>query len=183
MSIELQISTSVLSNISQIVATIISIYLVVLIFVLGRFTDKQKDKKPYNKKIRNLVAFLPVILLVISYFFLFPSTELGIWSYIAIFFMLIYMVFNYLILLRTKKWTTLEKGIMVFTCLFALVSFILGFYIIINSLSLMAYAQYLNENTFFLMIKLTRLFLILMLISFAYLISFLLVHKLFISRE
>jgi len=183
MSIELQISTSVLSNISQVVATIISIYLAVLIFVLGRFSGKQKDKKPYSIKIRNLVAVLPIIILIVSYYFLFPSTELGVWSYVVIFFMLIYMIFNYLILLKTKKWTSLEKGIMVFTCLFAIISFILGFYIIINSLSLMAYAQYISEASFFLMIKLTRLFLILMLISFTYLISFLLVHKLFISKE
>jgi len=175
-----------LSSISQVVATIMSIYIVVLIFVFQYlWQDKKYQRNTSKQRRKTFVAILLISLLIVSltWMFLFPSRELGIWSYVIISFILLYNFFNAKVFLRTKKHYYLETGIVIFSALFAIASFILGFYLVMSGISLLPTIEYLNVIHFFKIVKLTRLFLVLTLISFTYLISFIIIHKLMILKR
>jgi hypothetical protein len=178
--------SSTLSTISQIVSTILSIYLAIFIFNL-QYLWKDFIRKRNTKKIRVKIIFwiniiLSLLLIPLIFIFLVPSLELKI-GYIILFLPLIFIIINLIIFWRKKDFYFLEKGTIILSFIYSLLSFILGFYLILSSISLIPFSIYIEDKNFFTLISYTRIFLISTLISSIYLFSFMFIHKFIVTKE
>ncbi len=184
---ESQIGIQVLGNICQLIATIMAIYMAVFIFVLGYlFNNKISSKKESMNKvsINILIISITIFLLIINYYFVFPSLELGLLTYFPIIFISAFIFGILYFFNKNNRPAYLEKGTILLSTILAFFSFILGFYIIISCITPLSYISSfsLYDTYVFKLIKLSRMFLVVTLDSLIYLISFILIHKNFILK-
>lgn len=175
---------TIFSNICQITATIISIYLAVFIFFWNYLVNNGKKNKNTDPKKTAVFTFLIcLVLIVVNYYFVFPSYELGIYAYLPLFLILGYAFLLIWHFVNQKSIAIIEKGLLILSTVFALTAFILGFYLIISCISSMPSVGVLLDSYVYKIIKMARMFFVLILDSLVFLILFTLIHKLFIFRK
>jgi hypothetical protein len=181
---EATLITSIFSNICQVTATIISIYLGVFIFFWNYMLDNKKSSKKMDiRNVNSFLSFLCLMLLVVNYYFVFPSVELGFLTYFPLILILIYLMLLIWQFVKKKDFILIEKGLLVLSTIFALIAFIFGFYLIISCISSLPFVGTLLDNYVYKLIKVSRMFFVLILDSLMFLVSFILIHKFFIFKE
>jgi len=175
-----------LSTISKVTATILSLYLIIFIFTLNYFWRDFKKRRITTKQKKKIVffgAWVINIIIAIIYFFILPSVEFKSLTYLLIGLIIFYLCLSLSLFEKKGKLVYMEQGVVIYSIIFALLSFILGFYIIISSITSIPNSIYIEMSYFFKLLSYTRLYFVLTLISLIYLISFVLIHKILVTKN
>jgi len=183
---ETQIGLQILGNTCQVVSTVLAIYIAVFCFTLGYlFNNKKYRKKTDGNKFRiNLfIGLVTIMLLFVNYKFIYPSYELGLFTYLPMVFIVATILISLYCFNKFNRYSYLENATIFLSSIFALFSFVIGFYIIMSCISSSLSINQLYDNYIFMLVKLARLFFVAVLNSLIYLVSFILIHKRFILKD
>ena len=167
-----------LSTISQTIATILSISLGIFIFTLERYSKDMPLERNTIKRRKSFVLVLfatTIISSLVAFYLLYPSQEMDAIIFLIVLMILATAIISYNIIVN-KHINSIGFAIMMLSSLFFVASLSIGVYIIFLIFSRMVSVP-LEDETVWYIIRLSREYLVSLLISTMYLTSFICYHK------
>ncbi len=183
MSLDPNATFYTLSTISQTIATILAISLGIFTFALTYFSRDMFLKRNTAKRRKICVIILialTIISSVVAFYFIYPSQEMF-WINTLIFFMIFTTsVISYEIL-KNKNIKFVGIAIIILSASFFIAAFLIGSYTIFIIFSRMISIPNLGDGLLWHIIRMSRFFIVLLVIATMYLTGFISYHKIYLE--
>ena len=187
MILDSQVASSTLSTIVQLVATISSISLPFVTFLLLYINRKEikfkRNTTALRKKLILIITFSSLLSISASYFMLLPSIDFNfvILTWIPIVIFAFYSV--YLLFKLKNHFKKLGEAMILYSVFIFLISLVLGIGICFAVITRMATLSQMEEIYFWNIIRFTRIYLTTVMIYFISIISYTLTYRMYVESN